>query len=803
MFALSEIQIIILFSSVGLLTFLCIYFLNKVKLLRKDFYKLSIETERLTKKNNKLTDLIDELSQSNTFFIKLFNDHPAIMVFADIETYKIVNINQAAINFYGYQKSELLKKTIFDLSALSKDEVCTIIENSINDNQYFYECKHKLADGTIKDIEVLAAPIKNIDGNETFFLIINDITKRKKSEDELKMLYKAVYHSSSTVVVTDTKGRIEFVNPKFEETTGYTRSEAIGCTPSLVKSGLNPKGYAKALWQSISAGKEWHNELINKRKDGTLYWEKVSISPVKNDKGEIINYIKVAEEITDKKKAEKKLKDREELYRLLTESTNDIIYKVSFIPEPHFDYISPSIEKVLGFSVMKYYEDIYFSFSTVHPDDREQVFNTLRDYTHKDFSNVTHRSITKSGNVLWLQFRNTLIHDVDGSIIGYTGIGRDITKEKESELALIKSEQKLKLALDSINYYQWDIDLISKSVNLSPSISSMFGFHIDEFPTKFDEILELIHPEDRVRIKTEMEPFLEGDTIHYNTEYRFLKKDGSYLWVHSSAKIGEYDKNGKPIKLIGITGDISKRKKDEEILKESENELRELNATKDKFFSIIAHDMKNPFNTLLNSAALLKDNYYDYPAVDKLDRILDIYESSLHLYKLLENLLQWSRSQTGRLSHDPDEFDLYEAAFNTTYLLKNAALKKDIQLSTDIKPETYVYADYNMLNTILRNLVSNAIKFTNSNGKVTISAEDKEKFVEISVKDTGIGISQENIKKLFRIDISYTTKGTYDETGTGLGLILCKEFIEKNGGTLKVDTIENVGSNFSFTIPKP
>jgi PAS domain S-box-containing protein len=546
------------------------------------------------------------------------------------------------------------------------------VDGSFKEGQYSFECKHRLADGSIKDIEVFASPTKTPEKVDALFLIIFDITQRKEIENELHRLYKAVYYSSSMVVIADTNARIQFINPKFEEITGYSFSEVIGKNPKILNSGKNDKTFGKELWQKLKSGNEWKGELINKKKDGSLYWEQVSISPVKNDKGEIINYIKVAEDITQKKHAEQELKKREELFRFLTENSSDIIYKVSFLPKHHFEYISPSIEKILGYPIEEYYKDINNSFARVHPDERDEVIKNLENHGSKEFMKVTYRAVTKSGEIVWLQFNHNLIKNEQGELIGFSGAGRDVTKEKIAEIAL----------------------------------------------------------------------------------------------------------------------------------KQSENELRELNATKDKFFSIIAHDMKNPFSALLHSAQNLKDDYYDFSAEDKFHKILDIYESSQHLYKLLENLLQWSRSQTGKLSHNPEEIDIYESAFNTTYLLKNAALKKDISLKTDVKPETYVYADYNMVNTILRNLASNAVKFTPIGGEVMISSRIDEDFVEVFVKDNGIGISPENIDKLFRIDISHSTKGTNDEIGTGLGLILCKEFVEKNGGILKVNSKLNEGSVFSFTLPR-
>lgn len=238
-----------------------------------------------------------------------------------------------------------------------------------------------------------------------------------------------------------------------------------------------------------------------------------------------------------------------------------------------------------------------------------------------------------------------------------------------------------------------------------------------------------------------------------------------------------------------------------EELKENEQKLREANAAKDKFFSIIAHDLKNPFNVLSNFSENLKKNFDSMDTEKRRYYIDEMNKSVKSLLKLTENLLEWSRAQTGRLKFEPTEFDFYEIAFNNVYLMKKNAEAKNISLSTDIKPETYVYADYNMAMTVVRNLVSNAVKFTDENGEVRISSQSENGHLKVEISDTGIGIPKENIEKIFRIDENHTTKGTAKEEGTGLGLIVCKEFIERNGGSISVESEPEKGSTFKFTLP--
>lgn len=229
-------------------------------------------------------------------------------------------------------------------------------------------------------------------------------------------------------------------------------------------------------------------------------------------------------------------------------------------------------------------------------------------------------------------------------------------------------------------------------------------------------------------------------------------------------------------------------------------ELEASNKVKDKFFSIIAHDLKNPFSVLMGMSDLLKTSVDNLHTEDIKEFATMINSASTDTYQLLTELLEWSRLQTKSINPQPVKLNVATEVDNTIKLLSAQADKKGLELNNSIEKGTFVLADKKMLNTILRNLVSNSIKFTSS-GSITISSITNE-FVEISVSDTGIGIAKENLRKLFRVDEMFTTKGTRKETGTGLGLILCKEMVELNGGKISVESQEGKGTIFTFSLPK-
>ncbi|HID98921.1 MAG TPA: hybrid sensor histidine kinase/response regulator [Thiotrichaceae bacterium] len=232
-----------------------------------------------------------------------------------------------------------------------------------------------------------------------------------------------------------------------------------------------------------------------------------------------------------------------------------------------------------------------------------------------------------------------------------------------------------------------------------------------------------------------------------------------------------------------------------EALLEKVEELKEANATKDKFFAIIAHDLMSPFNALLGlSELLLEEKDINAEKREKLLKI--IQQASKTGYNLLKNLLEWSRFQTGRMAFRPEKINLKEIVSANFELLNSNAVAKNIHIFSTILETSYVFADRNMLNTIIRNLLSNAIKFTPEKGKIEVVCCEKEAHIEIAISDTGVGINSQDINKLFRTDITYSTIGTRQETGTGLGLILCQEFVEKHGGKIWVESELGKGSRF-------
>jgi two-component system sensor histidine kinase/response regulator len=276
-------------------------------------------------------------------------------------------------------------------------------------------------------------------------------------------------------------------------------------------------------------------------------------------------------------------------------------------------------------------------------------------------------------------------------------------------------------------------------------------------------------------------------------EYRMKNKFGEYRWIRDFGQ-PFYDLDNTFLGYIGSCYDVTENKN-------NELKLIELNATKDKFFSIIAHDLKNPFNSIIGYSEMLMEQVSkkDYKQIGEFADI--IQQSSNLAMDLLTNLMEWAQSQSGRMEFNPEWFEIDTILNEIILSMKGNADQKSIIITNALSPGVKAKADKAMLSTVMRNLISNAIKFTKPSGTITVSSAVRQNELIISVKDTGVGISLERINKLFKINESCSTQGTYKENGTGLGLILCKEFIEKHDGKIWVESTVGIGTTFYVSLP--
>lgn len=388
------------------------------------------------------------------------------------------------------------------------------------------------------------------------------------------------------------------------------------------------------------------------------------------------------------------------------------------------------------------------------------------------------------------------------SQLGFSNIQltRLISDRIKAEKTLAESKARLEKSQEIAHLGSWELDLVENKLSWSAEVYRIFGLEPGEFKATYEAFLQAVHPDDRAAVENAYSGSLRENRDVYEIEHRVIRKNGEIRFVHEKCEHFR-DLTGSITRSVGMVHDITEQKKVELGLIENELRLRELNSSKDKFFSIISHDLKSPFTSIMGFSELLieKIKANDFNRTEEFATIIN--SSSKLAMDLLANLTEWARVQTGRMEFDLNEIDIIKIINEVIELLDASALQKSVTILRNSPPRLPVLADKAMISTVLRNLVSNSIKFSFQGGKVLISAVQKENEVMIEVRDFGIGIKKESIDKLFRIGTNVTTPGTQMEEGTGLGLILCKEFISKHGGQIWVKSEDQKGTSVIFTLP--
>lgn len=371
----------------------------------------------------------------------------------------------------------------------------------------------------------------------------------------------------------------------------------------------------------------------------------------------------------------------------------------------------------------------------------------------------------------------------------------DIEKLRIAEELIKNSERRYRTLFESANDGILIIDTNGRIVDINPSLLRSVGYSHDELSGKVVWEIECF----RVIIPSTdaFTDFLITEDFHFE-DILLPVRNGEFL--SAEVIINTVLLDNKKVIQCNIR-DISERKLAEKEILERENQLRELNATKDKFFSIITHDLKSPFTSIIGFSELLADKILRKDYDETLEFANIIHESSWRVMDLLTNLVEWSRIQTGRMEFNPERTDIITIIKEVAGLTRDSAWQKSISVLLDMPDKINIFADKAMISTVLRNLLSNAVKFTREGGEIIVSAFRKADEIVVSVSDNGIGIKKDTLERLFKIGETTSTPGTQGESGTGLGLLLCNEFIQKHGGVLWAESVPGKGSRFNFTLP--
>ncbi len=667
----------------------------------------------------------------------------------------------------------------------------------------------------------------------------SDITKQKQFEkvlEENEKKYRDLFEKSQDAHLIISNGRIIDCNQAtIKMLRKKNKNDLLGVhvveiSPKRQQDGRLSVEKADEMI-NIAVAKGSHRfEWEHQKDDGKLFPVEVLLTAIdtKDDKKILHTVLK---DITLQKQTEEDLLHKHILLRTIVDNIPDAIYVKDIEYKKTLanksDLLNMNCEKeeyALGKTDFDFFpREIAEEF---FKDDRKVIEGGQSVINREEYF------FDKNGNKTWLLTSKIPLYDQNGNINGLIGIGHNITERKKTELiheALYAISETAHSASDMYSLYSEIHNVVG---TLMPAKNFYIALHDEKsgmlsFPYMVDEYDPPYEPKKLGKGLTEF-ILRKGEAYLIDAKMDLeLREAGeadlvgtpSAIWLGVPLKVSgktigvivvqdyenekAYGEDEKQL-LIFVSEQIAQaieRKRSKDAIARYAEEMKELNQTKDKFFSIVAHDLKSPFAGIIGYLQILLEDYYSLSEDEKYTFIKSIDELSHNVFSLLENLLEWSRIQTGRMSFSPTDFNLLEELEMTISIIRETAKNKNIILDCFIDDRININADKNMMYTIIRNLLSNAIKFTNPFGKVTITANQVDKIIEFTVSDTGVGIKKENLSKLFKIDSAISTKGTANEEGTGLGLLLCKEMIEKHGGKIWVESEIGKGTAFSFTLP--
>lgn len=838
---------------------------------------------------------------------------------SDFHTGKLIYLNPAFERIWGWPSSELLSGRLeFFQTVHPEDRERLKAAFAILPDQRKEANEYRIVrpDGTIRWIRDRIFWMSATENKSLRVAgIAEDITERKTTEQTLQLLGAALESTADAVVITDASGNIQWVNSAFTRLVGYSSEEVLGKNPRIFKSGLHSAEFYRNLWSTILSGRVWRGELLNKRKDGSLYHEELSITPLLDSKGNVTNFIAIKQDITQRKLAEEQLRQSEaelaaaqrlakvgnwryyfesgvvtwseELYRIfglkkeefghdyqsflacvhpedrprIESADREIVKNVNpveleyrivlpdgqtkFIREfayPFMDsagkvqglfgisqditdykriqaellHIQNSLEHAQAIAKLGSWEldllsnrnlwskEMYVLYERdpslgaptleeyvdlIDPDDRDKFLGfhrlAIESGQPVDFEVRIHR---KNAFVQTYHVRIYPVKDAQDNVVRLMTTHQDITESKRKELALQTSEALLREAQRAAKLGVWQWDLENNQITLSDELYEIYGVPEGE-SLGLENILAMIHPEDQARVRqVAAQTALEKDPVQI--DFRVITPDGSekYVVMHSH---GMQNAENKVVRRFGTVQDITERVLAEKARQEKER-AEIANRAKSEFLSRMSHELRTPLNSILGFAQLLEMDLTDTSHKESVQYILS---AGKHLLQLINEVLDISRIEAGRLSLSVESIALADIVEECIQLSRPMANKQKIQIalheSGDFRP--LVMADRQRLKQVLLNLLSNAIKYNREGGKVRLDYTLRSGIVRLNVRDTGFGIDPSMMERLFT---PFDRLGIEGGEGTGLGLALSKRLIEAMGGQLGVESVVGQGSTF-------
>ncbi|MFZ5628455.1 MAG: PAS domain S-box protein [Spirochaetota bacterium] len=588
---------------------------------------------------------------------------------------------------------------------------------------------------------------------------------------------------NTIVALTDRAGKILHVNETFCRISGYSAKELIGKTHAIVNSGYHSREFMHELWETILSGDVWRGEICNRRKDGSLYWVKTVITPLRDTLGEIENFLAIRQDITELKEAQARLAALRSQFQSIVENAPDII--VRFDRHLRHIYINKAIEKATGLTQADYLGKTNEELGM--PDDiaREWrknfglVFETKKEH-------ITQFSFPTPEGERFFEARLVPELDENGVFDTIICVTRDITKQRQAETVLKERDARLQGIIDGlpgmVGY--WDTNLCNRFANKSylewfgKLPHEIHGIHIRELLGH--QLFELNQPY--------FEKALQGERQIF--ERAIPRPDGTTRWTQAY-----YIPDNQAGKIIGFyvfVFDIS-------AIKEAEMRAKEANEAKNRFLSNVSHELRTPLNGILGFAQLISMNS-QAPAILR-EYGGHVEASAEHLLALINELLDFGRIEAGAIQIEPEQVTLERALRTVIELITVQARARDLAFTVEFyaQPTTMLNVDVKRLRQVLLNLLTNAVKFT-QHGSVQLRLAIDKDLLCFEVSDQGIGIDAADLQRLF-IPFSQVGEKSFRSQGLGLGLAISQQLVQAMGGEITVTSTVGQGSTFSFALP--
>ncbi len=730
----------------------------------------------------------------------------AHLVYLDRD-FNYVRVNKTYAHSCRYTPEEMIGKNYFDI--FPDDETHDIFTRVL-DTRCHFEIHNrpfvfpKQPERGITYWDWSLNPIKD-DNNFVTGLVLSlfETTERKQFEEKIRKLSLAVEQSPASVVITDLKGDIEYVNPKFVKVTGYSVKDVLGKNSRILKSGTQSPEIYKKLWETITSGNEWQGEFENVKKSGELFWESVAISPIRNKEGKITHFLAVKEDVTNRKNAEKAIYQSDAKLRRITDNITDVVF--TFDLNFNLTYITPSIEKLTGHK-----HDVYIK-SPVEDRIPPKSYKTLKSFLTQELQKEGNPNVDKNRtefidsqlyradrSIIDVSMHNSIIRDDNGMPVGIQGVIRDITKLKQAEETLKMSEQKYRTM---INASPDGIFLISLK-GIITEVSEI-GLELLEINDRSELIgkncYRLIPHEEKATLQNLISRTME-EGLAQNFEIKIRNLNQKIFISETSASLIQ-NTDGEPLAFLVIIRDISERKKQEQ---------KQIHASRMASLGEMATGIAHEINQPLNIISIAVDNLVleadtadsinkDY-LLKKTDRI---FENIDRMKNIIDHVRSFSRNQDDFILSG---FKVNDSIRNALSMISEQLKHHGIALELNLKSELpLIIGNTFKFEQVILNLLSNArdtllekkeIALTDFEMFILIRSYQENDFLIVEVTDNGMGLSTEDAEQVMLPFYSTKEAGK----GTGLGLSISYQIIKEMDGRIEIDSKKNEGTTFKIIL---